>query len=173
MRSKERLSPRELRKAMNRGFKEALDQYAYFLEQYEWAYRLEYGPTSGDDVKVRSHGTSPTESVALHGYGPAREKHEHDPSQGDRIVRGQAALRRHVDKAFEQATKALVELQNALDGESKKLEKAMGHLKPGPSARNPRFEVSVKGDMKLPRDVLRDLEAAQTRREERGEAFGG
>lgn len=105
----------------------------------------------GDEAKVRTVQTDPTGSV----------------------VTSKWRLRRELERAGKEGVNSLIRCQNSLDARTRNLEAAMDKLKQGPSTRNPRFEVSVRGDAKLPKVDREELAEAQVRREERGEAHGG
>jgi len=167
------LTPRAFRKRLKDELLATFEQARHLADEYEWSWNATHSPTVGDTAHTRSYASDPTGAVALNGYGQPVEAHETDESQRDRILRGKAALRRQVDKSSRHALLEIGRLSNTLDGESKKLERAMGHIKPGASVRNPRFEAPIRGDMKLPPHVIRDLEAAQGRRHVRGEGYGG
>jgi hypothetical protein len=155
-------SPREFRRRLKDELLSCFEEARHLANEYHWAFNAAYAQTVSDEAKVRSQRADPTGSVALDGY-PDR----------DRYQRGKAALRRQMDKSQREAILAITKLSNVLDGEARKLEKAMAHLKPGPSSRNPRFENPIVGDTTLGKsEMLATLEAAERRRE-RGEHFGG
>lgn len=140
----------------------------WLADQDQWADGAAYAETKGDSAKVRTIAARPTEAIALHGYLEDEEASDHD-----RQLRGKAALRRQREKSQRLALDAIVKLSNVMDGEAKKLERAMGHLRSGPSARNPRFEPAIRGDTTLGKAEMMATLEAQGRRRERGESYGG
>ena len=140
------------------------EEARHLADEYHWAFNAAHAQTVGDEAKVRSHAADPTGSVALDGYLERSER--------DREQRGKAALRRQMDKSHREAILAISKLSNVLDGEARKLEKAMSHLKPGPSVKNPRFENPVVGDSTLGKEEMTATLEAQERRWSRGERFG-
>jgi hypothetical protein len=141
------------------------EEARHLADEYHWAYNAAHAQTVGDSAKVRAHAADPTGSVALDGYL--------EQSERDREQRGKAALRRQMHKSHREAILAITKLSNVLDGEARKLEKSMSYLKPGPSARNPRFEKPIVGDTTLGKAEMAATIEAQGRRRERGEHFGG
>lgn len=144
-------TPRAFRRQLKTELDKATDYALVLVAEYAWAANSLPGPGSGDGVKVRVGQSDPT---------------------GSAVVSKQRLLR-ELHKAQREAINAVIRCQNELDARTRNLEMAMAHLKPGPSARNPRFEASVRGDAKLPKVVREELAEAQARRQERGEAFGG
>jgi len=167
------LTPRAFRKRLKDELLAAFEQARHLADEYEWSWNATHSPTVGDTAHTRSYASDPTGAVALNGYGQPVESHETDESQRDRILRGKAALRRQVDKSSRHALLEIGRLSNTLDGESKKLEKAMSHIKPGASVRNPRFELPIRGDTTLGKAEMMATLEARDRRHERGERFGG
>lgn len=159
------LQNRALRKRIKADMLSVWEQAIYYARQDQWAENTEHSATVGDQAKVRTVAARPTEAIALHGYL--------EESDRDRELRGKAALRRQRDKSQKAVLDAIVKLSNVMDGEAKKLEKAMGHLRPGPSVKNPRFELPTRGDTTLGKAEMAATLEAQGRRMERGEAFGG
>ena len=167
MNRRERTRPdvRELRRQLKAGILQVAADANYFADQYEWAYPASITRTVGDEAKVRSHAADPTGSVALDGYL--------ERTNGDRDLRGKAALRKQMERSNREVSLAIAKLASVLDSEARKLEKAMEHLKPGPSARNPRFEKAIVGDTTLGKAEMVATVEAQERRTARGERFGG
>lgn len=159
------MSNRDFRRRMKEELLTMFERARWLADQDQWADGAAYAETKGDSAKVRTIAARPTEAIALHGYLEDSEK--------DRELRGKAALRRQREKSQRLALDAIVKLSNVMDGEAKKLERAMGHLRPGPSARNPRFEPAIRGDTTLGKAEMMATLEAQGRRRERGEAFGG
>jgi hypothetical protein len=160
-----RPTPRELRGQLRQELLRCFDQARYFADEYHWAANAAGDKTVGDEAKVRSHAADPTGSVALDGY---LERSDHD-----REVRGKAAIKKQMDRSHREVILALSKLSNVFDGEARKLEKAMSHLKPGPSVKNPRFEKAIVGDTTLGKLEMADTIAARERRLARGENYGG
>ena len=154
-----------LRQDMKAGTLSIIEAAQYLASEYAWAENAAHSQSVGDEAKVRSHAADPTGSVALDGYL--------ERSDRDREQRGKAALRRQMDRSRKEALLAIAKCAGIIDGEARKLEKAMAHLKPGPSTKNPKFEKPIVGDTTLGRvEMIQTLEA-QARRIERGENYGG
>jgi hypothetical protein len=159
------LKPREFRRRLKDELLQAFEQARHLADEYEWSFNAAHAPTVGDEAKVRSHASDPTGSVALNGYVESSER--------DRELKGKAALRRQMEKSQRHVLQEIIKLANTLDGESRKLERAMSHLKPGPSMRNPRFEQVIRGDTTLGKVEMMATLEARDRRAQRGEAYGG
>jgi hypothetical protein len=154
--------PREFRGRLRQELLRCFEEARHLADEFHWAHNAAHAQTVGDEAKVRSHAADPTGSVALDGY-PDRDQYQ----------RGKAALRRQMEKSQREALLAVTKLSNTLDGEARKLEKAMAYLKPGASTRNPVFELPVRGDRTLlETEMIATLEAKE-RRVARGENFGG
>lgn len=165
MRRTVRPEPREFRRHLKEEILGLFTEARYLGDEYEWAYRAAHAKTVGDEAKVRSHAADPTGSVALDGYL--------ERTNGDHDVRGKAALKKQMERSNREVMLAIAKVANILDGEARKLEKAMEHLKPGPSVRNPRFEKAIVGDTTLGKAEMVATIEAQERRHARGERFGG
>lgn len=161
-----RTSPREFRREVRRSFLAAIASADRACEEYRHAHDACYTQIVGDEAKVRSGGSRPTETIALNGYPPG---HEDGSGRPDREARGNAALRRQVERSHAAILAEIMRLENRLEGEARKLEKALGHLKPGPSSRNPRFELPIRGDTTLGAQEMADTLEAAARRRARGE----
>jgi hypothetical protein len=152
----DQMSPREFRNKIEDAMRAEIIKVARFVDtlclEQEVAYVAFHDKVTGDQAKVRS--TSPA-----------------DPTSS--VVETHDRARRELEKAVGFAFVSFARHQNELDARTRNLEIAMARLKPGPSARNPRFEVPVRGDAKLPKPEREELAEAQERRIERGEAFGG
>jgi len=167
-------SSRQFRKELKAALlREVFENAVHLAGEVDAALDAAHSRVVSDGVATRSYASSPTENVALNGYGPPVDQHESDPSRRDRVVRGQAALRRQIEKSQRLSLDALVRCGAILDSESRRIEKAMGHLKPGASVRNPRFEVPVRGDTTLGKAEMMATLEAQERRRARGEMHGG
>jgi spore germination protein GerM len=160
-----RPGPREFRGRLRQQLLVCFEEARHLADEYHWAYNAAHAQSVGDEAKVRSHAADPTGSVALDGHIESSER--------DRVVRGKAALRRQMDRSNREVQIAMTKLSNVLDGEARKLEKAIEYLKPGPSVKNPRFEKVIVGDSTLGKAEMEATLEARDRRHARGERFGG